>query len=622
MWADEVTYTFTTKSWGDSGSAWASGKDGNQFSSGRGVQVTTGATGANATTKNDFENVTKIVVTYSTNASKGTGNVSIQVGSNAATSKNVTAVGTTDHTLEYTYDSPQSGAVKLTVTCGQNSIYIKSVAITHTSGGGGSSVDAPDFSPASGAVEAGTKVTLTQASADEIRYTVDGTEPTKTTGTIYSSPIVITEATTIKAIAIEDNEVSSVASASYTITVTAPTYNIESSSSYLVGTGITLTSAGNSIYYKLTTDGTTPDNPTDADTEYTGPIALTSGTVKIKAIAYDAYGNTSSVVSRTVTGVSPSVLPFGWMGSTTKGKEDFTSQTGVVGYSLGEYAAGNAPYRLQLNADGDYIEIFTNERPYVVSLGVKMIGGGSTSTITVQESTDGVEFSNVEDLTISGAQNDVVNLVTSKDFAITTRVVKLLFTKGSNVGIGSISIIPESLPVTVGAAGYTTMTPSTAVTFPSGVKGYIVTATGANTVTLVEKASVPASTPIIIEASAGTYNLPVITTTPEDVSDNILLASDGTIEGDGSTIFALGNKSGVGFYLVANGQTVPAGKAYLSVPAAVKGFLAFDFGNTDAIKTVQGAGLKDAAIFNLAGQRMSRMHRGVNLVNGKKIILK
>lgn len=190
-------------------------------------------------------------------------------------------------------------------------------------------------------------------------------------------------------------------------------------------------------------------------------------------------------------------------------------------------------------------------------------------------------------------------------------------------GIKSTSEVTAlSILVTVGSAGYTTFIPYSAVEIPSDVKGYIVTATGDDNVTLTEKTSVPASTPIIIEAAAGNYNMPVITTSPEDVSDNILLASDGTIEGDGSTIFALGNKSGVGFYLVANGQTVPAGKAYLSVPAAVKGFLAFDFGDIDAIKTVQGAGLKDAAIFNLAGQRMSRMHRGVNLVNGKKIILK
>jgi hypothetical protein len=138
-WADEVTYTFNSKAWGDSENAWTSGKDGNALQSGRGVQITSSVSGANATTKNDFANVSKIVVTYSTNASKGTGSVSIQVGSNTATSEDVTTTGgTTDRTLEYTYDTPQSGAVKLTVSCSVNSIYIKSVAITYNISGGGS----------------------------------------------------------------------------------------------------------------------------------------------------------------------------------------------------------------------------------------------------------------------------------------------------------------------------------------------------------------------------------------------------------------------------------------------------------------------------------------------------
>lgn len=136
-WADEITYTFNSKAWGDTGNAWTSGKDGNQFTNDRGVQITSGVTGANATTKNDFANVSKIVVTYSTNATKGTGDVSIQVGSNSGTSKSVTTTGgTSDRTLEYTYDTPQSGAVKITVACSVNSIYIKSVAITYSTGGG------------------------------------------------------------------------------------------------------------------------------------------------------------------------------------------------------------------------------------------------------------------------------------------------------------------------------------------------------------------------------------------------------------------------------------------------------------------------------------------------------
>ena len=127
-----TTYTFTTKAWGDSTNGWERGKDGNQFTSGRGVQVTKGVTGANATSITSFTNVSKVVVTYSTNASDGAGSIAIQVGSNTAHSQNVTKTGgTTDRTLTYTISPNETGEVKLTVTCTTNSIYVKSVAITH-----------------------------------------------------------------------------------------------------------------------------------------------------------------------------------------------------------------------------------------------------------------------------------------------------------------------------------------------------------------------------------------------------------------------------------------------------------------------------------------------------------
>lgn len=127
-----TTYTFTSKSWGDSSSSWTSGADGAQLTSGRGVQITAGANGANATTKSSFNGVSRVVVTYSTNASSGAGSVAIKVGSNNARSSNVTKTGgTSDRTLTFDINPSETGAVNITVTCTTNSIYIKSVAITH-----------------------------------------------------------------------------------------------------------------------------------------------------------------------------------------------------------------------------------------------------------------------------------------------------------------------------------------------------------------------------------------------------------------------------------------------------------------------------------------------------------
>lgn len=180
--------------------------------------------------------------------------------------------------------------------------------------------------------------------------------------------------------------------------------------------------------------------------------------------------------------------------------------------------------------------------------------------------------------------------------------------------------------VTVGSAGYTTYVAANNVSFPVGATAYIATAVNPSTIHLEEVLAVPTGTAVIVKADAGTYDLTVEASADcDDVSSNLLLASDGTVEGDGSTILALAKKGGiVGFYPVGDGVFVPEGKAYLDTDGmSVKEFLGFDFGE-DGVQSVKNGQftLNNTAIFNLAGQRMSKLQHGINIVNGKKIIIK
>ena len=140
-----TTYRFTSKSWEamiygtDVVANWTSGKDGNQLTSGQGIQVTTGASGANGTSPVSYSNVSKVVVRYCTNASKGEGTIKVQVGSNSEQSFSVTkpsSGGTDLKDATFNYDTPETGNIKVTGECSTNSIYIYSVTITYSSGGG------------------------------------------------------------------------------------------------------------------------------------------------------------------------------------------------------------------------------------------------------------------------------------------------------------------------------------------------------------------------------------------------------------------------------------------------------------------------------------------------------
>jgi hypothetical protein len=80
-------------------------------------------------------------------------------------------------------------------------------------------VATPTFSPAAGTYASAQTVTIgTTTSGASIRYTTDGSTPSETAGTLYSSPITVGSSTTINAIAYESGMTdSSVASAIYTI---------------------------------------------------------------------------------------------------------------------------------------------------------------------------------------------------------------------------------------------------------------------------------------------------------------------------------------------------------------------------------------------------------------------
>ena len=76
----------------------------------------------------------------------------------------------------------------------------------------------PTFSPVAGAVTSGTTVTMSCAtSGAAIHYTTDGSTPTAAS-TLYTAPVAVTAAVTLKAIAVAaGHAASAVASASYTI---------------------------------------------------------------------------------------------------------------------------------------------------------------------------------------------------------------------------------------------------------------------------------------------------------------------------------------------------------------------------------------------------------------------
>ena len=109
--------------------------------------------------------------------------------------------------------------------------------------------------------------------------------------------------------------------------------------------------------------------------------------------------------------------------------------------------------------------------------------------------------------------------------------------------------------------------------------------------------------------------------TPANIEGNELKGTAEDIEAAGKYVLAKPEGEQAGFYLAASG-TIKAGKAYLEVadPAGIKAFY-FDGNEATGIAGVENNALNgDALIYNLAGQRIQKMQKGVNIVGGKKIL--
>lgn len=287
-WAGEVTdtYLFTSKSWtatlNDVAANWTSGKEGAGYSN-NGIQVTKNSTGANGTSPVSYENITKIVVTYNTNTSKGAGTIAVKIGVNDETSKDANYSSGDDgtkafYTVEYDYDTPQSGDVKLTVNTTTNSIYLCSVAITYTTGGGSvnPSLQESDFSL--GGSSALTFDLYNNSDAQVINYTTSSTGKVTVGTSEYVNAVVNENNKTITvtplkktsdAVEIEVNQVDddtyAAGSATFTVTITDSTPKagawVETALSDIASDDVFVIVGNNGANYALTNDNGTGSAP-------------------------------------------------------------------------------------------------------------------------------------------------------------------------------------------------------------------------------------------------------------------------------------------------------------------------------------------------------------------------
>ncbi len=307
--------------------------------------------------------------------------------------------------------------------------------------------------------------------------------------------------------------------------------------------------------------------------------------------------------------------------------------SGVVGEKLQWNISGNATdgYTFYPNGTTETWLYCTN-----TNNGVKVGTNENNKTFTVSE----------EGYLVNAATSRYVGIYDSQDWRCYTSI-------NSNIEGQTFSFYkkventPQTVEVTISAAAtdgtvnYGTLyCDNMNLSVPEGVKAYTASVSNGK-ITLSEvQGAIPARTGVLLKTESKlTDNTNFNFTEAAEagtVSDGNML--HGTVDESGKAYAGEGNwkyyklttknGSNLGFYFGVDGGAAfanGANKAYLAVPAdqaLARGYVFGDETTSIGQTGIEQMTNKNAAIYNLSGQRVNKAQKGIYIVNGKKVVIK
>ncbi|MBO4642490.1 MAG: hypothetical protein J5661_06510 [Bacteroidaceae bacterium] len=218
------------------------------------------------------------------------------------------------------------------------------------------------------------------------------------------------------------------------------------------------------------------------------------------------------------------------------------------------------------------------------------------------------------------------------DLSLYTDVYVRLYYTGSRT-VGAIDDIDlteatATVKVSVSNSGLSTYCNNRALDFSkSSIKAYYATATG-TTLTFHRIYKVPAGFPVLLQKTGGVTDeeVPALVGDAPEITGNVFVRGTGAVVSWSATdqkyILYHDETHEIGFYK-ANNNKVATNRAYIHLPNGnqVKDFTINLDADDTGIETMRDAQpTANDAIYNLAGQRLKKMQKGINIVNGKKMI--
>ena len=220
---------------------------------------------------------------------------------------------TTDGSTPSTFSTSYTGAASVSANTTLKAIAVKSGL---TDSGIGTAtyaivVATPTFSPGSGTYSSTQTVTISSSTSGAyIRYTVDGSTPSASAGTVYSGAITISATTTLKAIAYASGlSDSGIATGVYNIVAATPSISSLTPTSGASGVQVTISGSGFGSTQgtgNVWLGSTLAAVVSWSDTQVVATVAANS-TSGVAQIRHGSWSNSVSfdVATATITGISP-----------------------------------------------------------------------------------------------------------------------------------------------------------------------------------------------------------------------------------------------------------------------------------------------------------------------------
>ena len=205
-------------------------------------------------------------------------------------------------------------------------------------------------------------------------------------------------------------------------------------------------------------------------------------------------------------------------------------------------------------------------------------------------------------------------------------------TSTDELGYGTLMFMPTAASdygyvLNVTDAGAATLVLPFDATIPEGVKAWTISYTAGedNAKAMEVETTIAANTPVLIEAAEGSYTFTAETIWQRGTATEGALTGvfSKTVVPEGSYILTVSNDELA--FRKADGatNTIEANRAYLTAEGA-GARLAISFGDntTTGIGHVTAPSQSAGQAYNLQGQRVEKVKKGLYIVNGKKIVMK